>query len=151
MSAIDDLMSSGSPTAKFAEVGDTVKGVITKVDKVQATEIDGTPKTYKSGDPIMQFVFTLATDERDPDRDDDDGTRRIYTSYRMEQAIKAAIKEAGIPGDKVEGSTLAVKYVGDGEPTQRGFSPPKLYKAEIKVGTSSAANDLAGSDDEPLL
>lgn len=140
----DFLMSSGGRSAKFAEVGATVKGKIVGAEKAQQTDMDGAPKTWDNGDPMWQLVVTLQTDERDPGDPDDDGMRKLYlkgskptTSFG---AVRAAIIAAGEREMKV-GGTLAVRYTGDGEPSKRGFNAPKEYAAKYEAPVQSVAID----------
>jgi len=123
------LLGSGVPSAKFDTIGKTVAGRITEQPEVrQQTDFDtGGPKTWDNGDPMMQLVVTLATDERDPDIEDDDGTRRLYVKGNMQQAVAAAVRGAR---SKLEiGGRLSVTYTGDDEPKKRGMSGAKRYTA----------------------
>jgi hypothetical protein len=144
MTTVDDFLASGGvPTAKFPDIGDAHKGVILSMEKRQARDIDNNPKTWDDGSPVMQWVIDLATDERDPAITDDDGTRRLYVKggkavgtkggKSLEEAIRDATRklaETGYKGTLV-GCELAVRYLEDGEPSKRGFSGPKLYKAQL--------------------
>lgn len=139
------LLESGGKTAKFPTVNTTVKGKVVAAKSQQATEYGtGKPKTYDNGDPVMEVVITLQTDERDPDDATDDGRRTLYASGRMKKAISEAIQRSG--QKLAEGGTLAVKYTGDGEPKSPGMNPPKLYRAEYQPPAPSAI-----ADDESLL
>ena len=139
------IAGTGSPSAKFDVIGKTVRGTVTDFEITQARDIDtGNPATWPDGNPKMQLVITLATDERDPSIEDDDGTRRIFAKKPsgMLKAISEALKTAGA---KLEvGAVLAVQYTGDGEPTKRGFNAPKNYKAQINPAPpqSLSSDDL---------
>jgi len=99
---------------------------------------------------------TLQTDLRDGG-DDDDGIRRIYAkggNYEaasgkgtsMKDAIRDAVKASGA-SSLDEGGHLVVAYTGIGKKTNRGFSAPKLFRAQYKAPTSSVdADDLFGDD-----
>lgn len=124
------LMSGGVPSAKFADVGAVTKGRVVDLDSSQQTDFQTRePKFYDDGNPMMQVVVTLATDVRDPDIDDDDGTRRLYVRGQMVKAVREAVRKAGADGLAV-GGTLGVQYTGDGQPSARGLNPPKLYAAQ---------------------
>ena len=123
------LLGGGVPSAKFDTIGKTVAGRITEQPEVrQQTDFDtGGLKTWDNGDPMMQLVVTLATDERSPDIEDDDGTRRLYVKGNMQQAVATAVRSAR---SKLEiGGQLSVTYTGDDEPKKRGMSGAKRFTA----------------------
>lgn len=133
----DFLTRSGAPSVKFPNVGDKVKGTILGAEKSQQTDIHGAPKTYDDGNPMMQVVITLQTDERDPSVDGDTGERRLFAKGQMLTAIREALRNAGASGLEV-GATLAVQYEKDGERKAAGFNPPKLYRAQYQAPAPSA-------------
>lgn len=141
----DFLLQNGIPAAKFPTIGTVVKGTVLKADVEQQRDFDsGEPKTYDDGNPMMQIVITLATDERDPDIDGDDGTRRLFVKGQMLAALRAALRSAQA---KLEpGGQIAVQYASDGEAKKRGFNPPKQYAVQYKAGTNPAVADLLGSE-----
>ena len=114
-----------------------MKGTIEAAQLSQQTDMDGKPKTWDDGNPRMQVVVTLSTDERDSSLDDDDGTRRVFIKGQMLTALKDALKKAGARNLDV-GGTLAVKYVEDGQPTKAGFNAPKVYVCQYKAPAVSA-------------
>lgn len=145
----DFLLSGGVPSAKFPEIGTVVKGTVLSAEVNQQRDFDsGEPKTYDDGNPMMQMVVTLATDERDPDVDGDDGTRKLYVKGAMLAAVRTALRAASA---RIEpGGTLVVKYVADGTPSKKGLNPPKQYEAAYKPGTGTAVDALlADGDAEP--
>lgn len=134
---LDALLSGGGSTAKFPEIGATVRGRIVNAEKRQARDFDsGKPKFWDNGDPVWEAVITLDTGE-----DDENGNtlRTLYCGGKMLQAVRQALAEAKA---KLEvGGDLVVKYTGDGEPSKKGFNPPKLYKAKY-TPPKPAAVDL---------
>ena len=80
---INEDLGGGSPSFKFAAIGDTVKGKVIGGEKRQDTDLQGTPKTWDDGSPMLQLVVTLQTDERSNEIEDDDGRRRIYIKFNM--------------------------------------------------------------------
>lgn len=131
MDANSFLMGGGgAPTAKFPTPGTVVGGRITEPPKVeQQRDIQtGERKFWSDGNPMMQLVVTVQTDERDPSIEDDDGRRRIFIKGQMKNAVADAVRAAGAKGLEV-GGILRVRYSHDGTPKQRGFSPPKQYEA----------------------
>ena len=139
-SAFDLLAPTGVPSFKFATIGDTVKGLVVAAEKRQQTDLDGNPKTWDNGDPQWQLVITLATDLRDSDIDDDNGHRRIFAKGDLLKAIKSALGDNKVTLEV--GTELAVKYIGDGEPTKKGYHPPKLFKATAKAAKPVADLDF---------
>ncbi|MFF3643429.1 hypothetical protein [Streptomyces sp. NPDC002564] len=141
MDANSFLMGGGgAPTAKFPTPNTVVGGRITEPPKVeQQRDIKtGEHKTWSNGDPMMQLVVTVQTDERDPAIEDDDGKRRIFIKGVMKNAVADAVRVAGAKGLEVGGS-LWVKYTHDGVAKERGMSPPKQYDAKY---TAAAAAHL---------
>lgn len=146
----DFLFGGGGKAAKFEEVGDAVEGTIDDVKLTQQTGMeDNLPLTWPDGSPRMQLVITLRTDEREGA--DDDGVRRIYakggryeaasgTGTSMKDAIADAVKKAGAKGID-EGGRLKVAHTGIGKKTNRGFSPPKLFRATYEAPKASVAAD----------
>ncbi|MGW8366933.1 hypothetical protein ACWGK1_41215 [Streptomyces wedmorensis] len=145
MDANSFLMGGGgAPTAKFPTPGTTVGGRITEQPKVeQQRDIQtGEKKFWNNGDPMMQLVVTVQTDQRDHALEDDDGKRRIFVKGQMKNAVADAVRAAGARGLEV-GGTLAVTYTHDGEQKQRGFSAPKQYTARyIPAAHEEALGDL---------
>jgi hypothetical protein len=124
------LMGSSVTSAKFEAIGDTVTGVIEDAQKRQQADFaTNKPLFWDDGNPRMQVVITLQTDEQT--HEGDDGRRRIYVKGQMQQALQEAIKASGLRGITI-GDQLAVRYVGDGEAKPRQ-NPPKLYKVFYKA------------------
>ena len=131
------LTHSGAPPFKFVDAGDTVTGKVTGAEKRASVDFaTGVPKTWDNGDPMYEVVITLDTGQ--PDQNDET-ERRIFARGNMLKAIREALKAAGAQLE--QDGTLTVRYVGDGESTKRGFSPPKLFKAKY-VPPTAAALDL---------
>lgn len=137
---VDDfLLGGGAGKSAFGKedpVGTTVTGTIVGTEVRQQTDIkDGTPLTWDNGDPRMQLVVSLQTDQRLPNEPDDDGIRALYVkgskapgSRSLHDAVRAAVQAANAPGIEV-GGTLTVSYIGS-EPSQtRGFNDRKLWEA----------------------
>lgn len=145
---VNDLINSGgAPTAKFPTIGTKHVGRIVATKVQQATEYGtNTPKTYDNGDPIMEAVITIATDEHDADIDNDDGTRALYAGGAMLAAIRAAVRAAGASGLEI-GGTLAVLYDSDGTPSKPGYNPPKQYRAQYVA--PEPVNDLLADTAAP--
>lgn len=137
----------GAPTATFkdAPIGRKYVGKIIASDVTQQTDMkSGEPMFWKDGNPRMQAVITIQTDERNLDIEDDDGQRRLFVKGEMQKAVRDAVREAGASGLEL-GGLLAVMYIGDGTPPSAGMNAPKLYKAQYKSPDPvAAANDMLG-------
>jgi hypothetical protein len=143
-SADDFLMGGGVPSAKFPTVGTVVTGRITQEPTVeqQRDYTSGELKFWDDGQPQMQMVVTLATSERSPEINDDDGTRRIYVKGQMKTAVAQAVRAAGARGLEV-GGILTVTYSHDGERKNVRFNAPKNYTVEY---VPAAAAELQTAD-----
>src|SRR5690606_24285559 len=127
----------GTRSAKFDRIGDEVSGTIASPPEVrQQTDMTtGKPKVWDNGDPVMQLVVRLQTDQRDPADPDDDGVRAVYVkgskkpeSKSLHAAVAGAVRASGAKSLEV-GGRLTVRFVGEGVAERRGFNPPKHYEA----------------------
>lgn len=126
-----DILLGGAPAAKFPTVGTVVRGRVLDQQKRQSVDMDtGEPEVWSDGSPRWEIVFTLATDLRDTDDPDDDGTRRLFARGQMLKAIGIALRKAHW-SKPLRGGELAVKYDSDGVPSRKGFNPPKIYVARF--------------------
>lgn len=121
------LSSKGVKSSSFENVGDQHTGTLKDVDVVTVTDNNGAVQFQKDGvTPKRQLVITWKTEERDPQIPGDDGTRKLYCSWRLESAIRANVRAAG--GDGLEpDSTLTVKFIGT-EKVKGAPVPAKLYE-----------------------
>jgi hypothetical protein len=140
------LMGSGTRSAKFETEGDKVVGIICSMEMRQQTDIkSGEPKTWGNGDPMMQMVVVLETDERDDD--EDDGMRTLYVKGQMQRAVGDAVRKAGERGLGV-GGKLGVQFVNTAAPKQRGFNGAKQYVAKYEAPVMSVDFDDNGVDND---
>lgn len=122
-----DFMSGatgGLPAVRFAEVGDTIRGQILNVTKMEDREPNGTVKRWDSGDPKYVWVFDLDTDN--------DGTadQALWVRGNMVKVLREALVAAGVgPADQ---PIIEVKHHALGEVKTKGYSPAKLYKARAE-------------------
>lgn len=131
------IMGSGARSAKFANHKDEVWGTIMSAVTKQQTDLNGTPKTYPDGNPMMQVVITLLTEQREDD--DDDSLRAVYAKGQMLKAIGDAVRKAGEKGIR-DGGKLFVRYVSDAEPKQRGHNGAKQYIAKYDPPSALTEN-----------
>jgi hypothetical protein len=138
-----DLESS--PSAKFAEIGDTYVGRIVSMVERQQTDMKQRPLTFDDGTPRMQWVITIETAEGDRAALYAKGGKFKAAAGKGESmlaAIGIAVRAANADGVDV-GGELAVSYTGTGE-AKPGQDGPKLYTAAYKppAPASIPAEDL---------
>ena len=135
MSTTDEFLAgSGAKAFAFGDVGDTISGTVTAVDKRQMKEYDSERlEVWPDGAPKFTWIFQLDTA---------DGPQAIYVRGNMFTAVRSAAAEAGI--SEMIGAKLSVRFDSLGEPSKKGFHPPKLFKAkwEPAPAASASAEDL---------
>lgn len=144
MNANDLLMGGGTKSVNWKDnpIGYTVIGAITETPKVeqmkkfQSDELDFWP----SGDPKMQILVTLQTDQRDPANEQDDGKRRLHISPRMMGPVREAIQRVGAKGLEI-GGRLAVRRIGG----TGAVGDPYTFAAEYGAPTVDPGSLLAGA------
>lgn len=158
-SANDLLMGGGVKAAAFETLGTVVRGKIVDDPKVQqmrkyqSDELDFWP----SGDPKMQIVVTIQTDQRDPADAEDDGRRVLYIPPRMMQPVRDAVKAAGAKGLAV-GGTIAVQWAsgtgqGQGNPKvyTAAYQPPQLDPGSLLSTPNGTVTPAAVATQPPML
>ncbi|MCV7175717.1 hypothetical protein, partial [Mycolicibacterium sphagni] len=124
--SVSSFFSGGGNSVKFPTPGSWVRGTITAVHPPeQQTD-------FESKLPIpgkFQIRIDLATDQRDPSDQYDDGARTLFVKGWMTGAIGDACKRANVKEPAV-GGTLQIVYTGDGTPTRPGLQGPKQFSAE---------------------
>lgn len=141
----DFFAGGGAPAAKFPATGASVSGIITEEPQMsQQTDPSGELKTWQDGNPMMQLVVTLKTEQRDPAIEDDDGSRRVFIKGQMRNAVQTAVKNAKSKGLDI-GGTLTVTYTHDGERSNPAFSPPKQYVAQYVPPKSDGGAAFLGT------
>ena len=121
------LMGGGGRSAVFKKHGDRVWGEIINSSRMQQRDFDsGDLLTWDDGNPRMQIVISLQTDEREDD--EDDGVRKVYIKEpsQLLAAMRQAVTKAGAKGI-ANGGKFLVQYVSDGEPKRKGMSGQKQY------------------------
>jgi hypothetical protein len=143
------LMGSGGRSAKFEQAGDTIIGLIARVETRQMTEIgSGALRTWPDGNPRMQLVIQLQTDWQTDE--EDDGLRNLYVPIpsQMQKAIADAVRKTGEHGLGHNGK-LGIKFVRTEKPKTKGYSGQKIYSASYAAPVVSAEDDgLHAADDD---
>lgn len=137
------LMGGGYTSAKFETPGTKMSGVIAEQPTIQQQRNfdTGQLEFWEDGNPKYQLVVVLKTDLRDPAVQDDDGLRALYVRGNLQKAIRDAVRQSGADGLETDGY-LVVTYTGDGVPSRKGISAPKLYSATYKAPAAAAAQDF---------
>ena len=148
---IGDIEGGSSTSWKPETIGDKISGTIITVKRVQQTDFTtGEPLEWSNGDPRMQTVVELQTDEGDGA--DDDGVRSIWLkggkNYEAaegegksgEVALAEAAKAAGVTSID-EHAKLTAVFSGRSKPTTRGYQPAKLYVMKYEAPKASISTD----------
>ncbi|AZG43476.1 hypothetical protein [Gordonia insulae] len=154
---IDKALSTGSKSAFTAEsaAGEKVRGPIVAVDYRQVTDFTTQqPATFPSGDPKMQFIISIQTDQRQDS--EDDGVRSIYIPCwgKRKLALTEAIRESGATKGSevmVPGVIFEVEYLGEqrvqGGPS--GSYTMKAYRYAFTREAAQAADALTTAQSAP--
>ena len=163
-----DLGGGGNSFA-FDNVGDSVTGRIVLIEELQQTDMDtGQPAVWDNGQPKMMVRVELQTELRDPTDVSDDGKRSVYLKGSRKPESKSSMAavlgavQAATGGRSLQaGGTLTLTYSGDGQPSRKGYNPPKQYEAvyaapsvdlgagEPAAPAAAAGNPWAGAQAAP--
>lgn len=147
--AMDRGLAGGSKSAFTSDSlpGDTITGAVVSVDYKQVNDFNtGEPAYFPSGDPKMQFIIVIQTDQRDDE--DDDGRRTIYIpawgskkqalvdAMRAEEMRKAS--EAFATGNIF--TATFVEELQKQNPQTRARYREKVYTYRIQRGSLAAAD-----------
>lgn len=139
--AHDWMMGGRVPAAQFESIGAVASGEVLSYERAQQRALDGTLRVYSDGQPMWQMVFTIQTGLRDEAIPNDDGVRKVYArggkiepgaaGRPMLDAIREAVRESGWGAKNLVGGILSVRFECEGTPVQRGWKPPKQYRAKF--------------------
>ena len=147
--AMDRGLAGGSKSAFTSDSlpGDTITGAVVSVDYKQVNDFNtGEPAYFPSGDPKMQFVIVIQTDQRDDE--DDDGRRTIYIPAwgSKKQALVDAMRAEGMRKASeafAAGNIFTVTFVEELQkqnPQTRARYREKVYTYRIQRGSLTAAD-----------
>lgn len=129
---MDDFLteSNSLPAAALKNVGDRVEGTILQTRKLEDRDLDGELRTWPNGDPKHVWVFDLDT-----------GTEQqaLWVRGNMVTAIKDAARGGEVRN--LVGAKLTIEHHALGEPKQKGYNPPKLYRAKIVAAQPTSDDD----------
>lgn len=101
MTTLADALAGGSRYVKWDDLGtgSSITGTIVNVEMRQARKFQSTDLDFwDDGKPKMQATITLATEQRDSNDPEDDGTRSVSINLwsGQKQALAAACKAANV-------------------------------------------------------
>lgn len=112
---LDNLNRDVSGGGTFVKVNrmehGTLTGIVVDMEEREKTYEGQVVLSRKTGKPRTSRVFTLITELRDPDIDDDRGVRKFDANEGAYFAILDAIKAAKVSAEV--GDTLAIKVTAD--------------------------------------
>ena len=122
--------SNSLPAVSLKEVGDRIEGIITQTRKLEDREMDGEVRTWPNGDVKHVWVFDL---------DIDNELKALWVRGNMVTAIRDAAKAGNITN--LVGAKLVLEHHALGEPKQKGYNAPKLYRAKITAAQPTTDDD----------
>ncbi|GLJ78656.1 hypothetical protein [Microbacterium imperiale] len=143
------LFESSNKGLKFDVIGTTHTGTVKSAPRERQQTKYGTqePDFWPNGDPKMQILVDLQTDQRADAHDD--GERTLYVaSKNMKKAIGEAIRAAQAT-DIMPGGVLTVTYVGNDPASKNPANPAKLYQAQYTAPASGFVQQPAAPAQAP--
>lgn len=141
MSALAEALKGGGKYLKWEQPGTAYTGTIADVALRQARKYESTELDFwDDGTPKMQVVLTLDTDYRDPEVEDDDGSRQLTINLwsGQKKALMQACKAAGV-SEPQKGMTFTAMHVsGVGN-----AKSPRVFEYVLAAGPTSVAAALA--------
>lgn len=141
MSLLDELSTGAWIKWDDLGQGTIVTGSVISTKTRQANEFQSTePAFWKDGSPKMEYVITLATELRDPEDPQDDGTRSLSINLWSGQksALIAALKAAGARDIKTGDEFAAVWTAGVGK-----TGSPRVFAYKLTPGGGKLSTVLA--------
>jgi hypothetical protein len=139
------LFDSSNKGVKFDTIGASITGTVKSAprERQQTNFTTKQPDFWPNGDPKMQVLVDLQTDQRVDANDD--GERTLYVaSKNMKRAVSDAIREAGAP-DLLPGGVLTVQYIGNDPASKNPQNPAKMYTAQYTAPTSAFVQQPAAA------
>ena len=138
-----DALLSGSGGSRagrsvtFKNLNEWKTMIVKGKESVQARDDEGNLEFWPDGNAKWVVVVTVATDERTPAIEDDDGVRYLWLKGSKDPAKKtlmsatiAAYEAAGAKSLEI-GGELSMAWVGEGVKSSPTKNPPKFYEAKF--------------------
>lgn len=138
----DSLLSGGGGsragrTMTFKTLNEWKTMIIKSKETVQARDDEGNLEFWDDGNAKWVVVVTVATDDRNPAIEDDDGVRYLWLKGSKDPSKKTlmsstivAYEAAGAKSLEV-GGELSMAWVGEGVKSSPTRNPPKFYEAKF--------------------
>lgn len=135
---LDAPGTGGPPSIKFPSVGDSVIVGIVDVSDYQQRTIDGTPKTWDNGNPMMgKRVTGLVIESKNATIKEDDDDRPVepgdLVSFYCEGSRfftwRDALKEHGAV---VVGDVMQWTFARTEKASKKSYNDRKIYEASIR-------------------
>jgi hypothetical protein len=136
---IDDLFapkSAGPASATLSGIGDTVQGLIYKMERLEEKDEDGNVKMSQYGRPKPLFLVYLITSLRDPQNPEDDGSRRVWLKGNGLWTLKEFLKENSLGSPKVGGKLKVTVEALKKDPAFPMRKPMKIHSVLYAPPTS---------------
>jgi len=133
---MSNFLTEGGPAIKL-EVGETFEGQVLSITEMDDRKPDGEVVTWKDGSPRKVWVFNMQPA-------DGGEVQSLWVRGNLVKEIRTAARAAKVA--VLEGATIKVQRQPDGQPTQRGYNPPKLYRAKVTPGTLPETSFMADQD-----
>ena len=138
-------LNRGGKVAKFDRIGDSITGLLIDAEKIPLTDINGKVVVdEKTGAERTQVLYTLQTEDRDPQDPFDDGRRRVYAKWAIQSAISDELKEKGLLSVGLQENGKLTLIHSETRPAKtRGYNDAKLFKASYEP---PAPRSLGGAE-----
>ena len=131
-------LNSAAPSAQFETPGDTVSGVIVRVEQMHQTDMETGELVYWDAAKLRPKMMIAATLHSPGHKDsDDEGNVVVYISGGRFTAVKAVTKRLD------EGATLTLTFTGlsDQPPKVKGYNRAKLFSAKYVAPSGGVVVD----------
>lgn len=119
----EDFMGGGE-SLKF-DLGTMHEGTLISITSKADTDPTGKVHTWPDGSEKRVFMWALETA---------DGPATLWVRGNMVKVLREACAKAGAKKQSdLIGAKVQVKHHAVGEPTTKGFAPPKLYQAKVTL------------------
>jgi hypothetical protein len=131
------FLTEGGPAVTL-EVGETFEGTVQSITEMDDRDPSGVVKTWDGTTPKKVWVFNMEDSAGD--------TRSLWVRGNLVKVLRTAARDAKVAD--LTGAVIKVQRIEDGIPTQKGYHPPKLYRAKVTPGAPKASSFVGGTDEE---
>lgn len=146
---LESFFSGGGKSFSWKDkpIGTTISGTILAVHPPHQQTDPATqqPAFWPSGDPKMSVRIDIATNERDPQDPEDDGSRGLYVQGKMPGAIGDALRKAGRKGPPEVGGLLSVTLTERTPNDNPALNPVNKFAASYQSPAAQATAQYFGN------